>query len=123
MKLRIQDDSLRLRLTRPEVARLATHGRVESTMHLTPEHALRTALCTAEVEQLQASLDTATLTVTLPTHWVEGWPDDERVGFAGTQDAGEGRTLSLLIEKDFQCLHREAEEPDAFPNPLAADVA
>jgi hypothetical protein len=29
-------------------------------------------------------------------------------------------TLRLLIEKDFQCLHREpAPGEDAFPNPLA----
>lgn len=122
MKLRIQGDSLRLRLTRPEVNQLASNGRVESVMHLAPGQALRYVLRVAEVEDLQAVLDATTLAVILPASWVEGWPEDDRVGFEGPQDAGNGRTLSLLIEKDFQCLHRETEEPDAFPNPLAVDA-
>jgi hypothetical protein len=29
-------------------------------------------------------------------------------------------SVQLLIEKDFQCLHRSDEQdPDAYPNPLA----
>ncbi|NNF59315.1 MAG: hypothetical protein HKN04_13855 [Rhodothermaceae bacterium] len=122
MKLRIQDDSLRLRLTRPEVERLASEGRVESVTHIALGQALRYVLRTAAAEGIRASFEATTLTVSLPSGWVEGWPEDERVGFEGTQDVGDGRTLALLVEKDFQCLHRDAEEPDAFPNPLAADA-
>ena len=37
-------------------------------------------------------------------------------------DAGDGRTLALLVEKAFACLHKRPDEPDAFPNPLAASM-
>lgn len=119
MKLRIQGDSIRLRLTRPEVERLAQDGRVADTVHLAPGVTFVYRLETADVSTPHASLLAHALTVALPPSWVDGWPDDERVGFEATQDAGDGRTLSLLIEKDFQCLHREAEEPDNYANPHA----
>ena len=124
MKLRIQGDSLRLRLTRPEVERLATEGRVEDTMHVTPSVTLRYALVAIGGDTaLRAVLEGTTLTLSLPMEWLAGWPGDERVGFEGTQEAGGGRTLTLLVEKDFQCLHRAADEPDHYPNPLADDTA
>jgi hypothetical protein len=41
------------------------------------------------------------------------------VGISGEQPLESGKRLSILIEKDFQCLHGDdARDPDAFPNPL-----
>jgi hypothetical protein len=35
---------------------------------------------------------------------------------------GKSGPLHILVEKDFQCLHGDAEtNADAFPNPLALD--
>ena len=43
------------------------------------------------------------------------WVESDQVGIEAQSQFGVG----LLIEKDFQCLHRSAEqEPDAFPRPL-----
>ena len=122
MKLRLQGDSLRLRLTRPEVYQLAEAGRVESAMHVAPGAALVYGLRAADADALTATFDGATLTVLVPRAWVGPWADGDAVGFEGTTDAGDGRTLTLLVEKDFACLHRRADDADAFPNPLGADA-
>jgi hypothetical protein len=28
--------------------------------------------------------------------------------------------LSILVEKDFKCIHKDSEDTESFPNPLAA---
>ena len=119
MKLRIQGDSIRLRLTRSEVHQLAEAGEVAAETRVAPGSSLAYRLRTADRAGLGASLEGAGLTVSVPREWVVGWPDDERVGFEGTQDVGAGRQLALLVEKDFDCLHRRPDETDLFPNPDA----
>lgn len=122
MKLRIKGDTLRLRLTQPEVQQLAETGAVTDAMHLAPGLLLSYGLQTADIDHLQATFEKEKLTVHVPRTWVGPWAGGDGVGFEGTQDAGDGRTLALLVEKDFACLHRRPDEPDAFPNPLADAV-
>lgn len=119
MKLRIQDDALRLRLSRGDLRALDRTGAVEAAMHVGPGKALVYRLCVADGDRLGAELDGAMVTVSVPRDWVVGWVDDERVGFEGTQDAGDGRTLAILVEKDFDCLHKRPDETDLFPHPDA----
>ena len=119
MKLRIQDDSLRLRLSRGDLRTLDETGAVEATMHVAPGAVLRYIFRAAEVSHLGAEVEGATVTVSVPREWVDGWEEDAHVGFEGTQDAGDGRTLRLLVEKDFDCLHKRPDETDLFPHPDA----
>ena len=43
---------------------------------------------------------------------------------SGDQPLESGKRLSILIEKDFQCLHGDvARDPDAYPNPLEETVS
>jgi hypothetical protein len=52
--------------------------------------------------------------VSLPEARVKSWAAGDEAGIEG-QDG----PIRILVEKDFQCLHRSADsEPDAFPNPL-----
>ena len=119
MKLRIQDDALRLRLSRGDLHSLGHTGAVEATMHVGPGQVLVYRLCASDVGRLGAEMEGGTVTVSLPRDWVDGWADDERVGFEATQDAGAGRTLAILVEKDFDCLHKRPEETGLFPHPDA----
>lgn len=119
MKLRIQGDSIRLRLTQPEVAHFAADGYVEGTTHFGPGRTLTYALRSSDAAELSAEFGDDTLTVFAPRAWVAPWADSERVGFEGTQNAGGGCTLALLVEKDFECLHKRPDEEGAFPHPLA----
>ncbi len=119
MKLRLQDDSLRLRLSRDDLRRLAVAGVVEGAVHVGPGSSLVYRLQAADTLHLGAEVEANTVTVRVPHAWLVGWADDERVGFDGTQDAGDGRTLTVLVEKDFDCLHRPPESGGTFPRPDA----
>ena len=118
MKLRIQGDSVRLRLTQAEVASLAGTDRVEDVVHVGRGCALTYALQTAETDALRADFEDGTLTVLIPRAWAAPWATSEQTGFEGLQDAGDGRRLTLLVEKDFACLHEGPDERDAFAHPL-----
>jgi len=122
MKLRIKGDSIRLRLTQTEVRQLAETGVVDSTMHITPGASLTYGLRAADRRQLAVEGDARALVVLVPRDWIGPWADGDDVGFDGTQDAGDGRELAILIEKDFACLHKRPDEQDAFPNPLEDTV-
>lgn len=91
-------------------------------MQAGPGAALRYALHASDVPRLGVRVEGAAVTVTVPRGWVDGWADDQRVGFEVTQDAGEGRTLRIMVEKDFDCLHKRPEETDLFPHPDADTI-
>jgi hypothetical protein len=117
MKLRIQGNSLRLRLTRKEVAQLHDCGRVESSIEFAPGRTLGYALeGSSHATSVTASFDGHAILVAVPAHLIMEWADGDQVSIKGPSQAG----LQLLIEKDFQCLHKPGHhDPDAYPNPLA----
>lgn len=117
MKLRLQGDTVRLRLSRSDLARLVDEGRVAECIHIAPGAVLSFAVQAAACERLTAAWDETGLTVGLPRPWLDGWADDDRVGFEGRQDAGAGRTLRLAVEKDFACGHRPSDAAETFPRP------
>lgn len=126
MKLRIRGNSLRLRLTKPEVARIAEGLRLEETIMfgLEPHQRLSYALeCSTDGENMKADYRDGHITVRLPYAVARDWAMTDRVSLDGEQTLdgnGDGVTLRLLIEKDFACLtdRRGAEDADTFPHPL-----
>jgi hypothetical protein len=115
MKLRLHDNSLRLRLTQPEVTRLQQTGRVDDTVTFAPGHTLSYSIEAVAALQVTATFDDGRIRVLVPTAEANSWIDSDQVGIEHS-----GPTLDILIEKDFQCLHRPVEEnPGAYPNPLA----
>jgi hypothetical protein len=116
MKLRMHSNSLRLRLNRAEVARLAETGRVEEVVQFGPGVAFRYALETVADGDAPRALYADGVRVLVPVAAAREWASTERVAISGEQ-----ATLSILVEKDFQCLHGESElDADAFPNPDSA---
>lgn len=115
MKLRFHGNSLRLRLSQPEVTRLKEIGRVEDIVAFAPGQTLTYSIESATSSRVHATFEDGRIRVTVPTHTAHSWIDTDQVGI---EHSGPG--LHILIEKDFQCLHRPPEEtPGAFPNPLA----
>ena len=115
MKLRLHAGSLRLRLSQSEVTRLHDTGEVHDAVVFTPGKELSYTLETGASDDTTASFDDGKITVCLPTRLAMQWIETDQIGIeASTGD------LKLLIEKDFECLHREPEAgEDSFPNPLA----
>lgn len=121
MKLRIRGDSLRLRLTQVEVAALAERGQVEESVAFGVGERLTYAIASGG-SALAARLTPSRIEVTVPTDRVRSWAAGDDVALEGTQDAGEGRTLRILVEKDFACLtpRPHEDDKDAFTNPNAS---
>ena len=97
MKLRIHQNSLRLRLNRSDV-----------------EQFRKTGIC-AECLRFGSGSQL--------TYMAQEWSGSDQVSLSLNRTDVGGPSLS--IEKDFQCLHRDETSPsddlDAFPNPLAGD--
>ncbi len=122
MKLRIRGSSLRLRLTRGEVAALRESGRVEDRAVFAPGAELVYALVrSADAPGVAATFVSGRVLVTVPDAVARAFCDTDQVGFDAEQVAG-ATTLRILVEKDFACLKpREGEsEDDAFPHPDGA---
>jgi hypothetical protein len=126
MKLRIKGNSLRLRLGRSEVARLAQGERLEERVQFTPDddttliYGLEQA---SGIDKMQLRYKPMDVTVLVSDLLVARWAANEQVGLYDSLNLGSGRTLDLLVEKDFACLDVSDEENvDTFPNPIAGTV-
>ncbi len=118
MKIRIEGNTIRLRLRKSEVEQLAADGYVEETT-LFPEGTFRYRL---QLLPGQAGMTAwhgpHGITVSLPNAWGAAWPEESRVGFEGSLPLQGGQALQLLVEKDFICLDRDpANQQDQYPHP------
>lgn len=120
MKLRIQGNSLRLRLSQSEVAQFSKTGFVEDSIQFAPGASFTYTIETSSALPAPlASYQDHWLRVQVPATTAKEWFSTDRVAISADQPIEPEKALSILIEKDFQCLHGgEARDPDAFPNPL-----
>ena len=114
MKLRLHANSIRLRLNRDEVAEFVETGRIQDAIHFSGGPRLAYALeVSTEVEAPRAFLEGDTIRITVPAEDAQDWARSDRVGISAID-----QQLSILVEKDFECLHEP--DPTAFPHPDAA---
>ncbi len=120
MKLRIKGNSLRLRVSRSELAQFVQSGRIEETIHFSAEKDARLTYAlehAPSAHQISLRCRPQEVVVVLSTEAARRWAEDDQVGVAGNLENGSGE-LALLIEKDFACLDgSSADNEDTFPNP------
>ena len=115
MKLRIHGDSLRLRLNRSDVEQFRTSGicteslRFDSNSQLTYTLERSSQLTAMEVRYLQDCIR-----VLLPLDMAQEWAGSDRISLSLSRAGG----ASLLIEKDFQCLHLEERNQPTMRMPF-----
>ena len=119
MKIRLREQTLRLRLDQEEVKVLGRGESIERRTAFSPSSEL---ICRVEVSiearAINARFDANRLTVSLPLGETRRWASTEQVGIESDQSVGDGRSLHILIEKDFECIHdRDEKDANAFPNP------
>lgn len=123
MKLRLQSNSIRLRLKRGEVAQLAQTGRMEEEiiMGSGPKDTFHYVIESSRaVSAPQASLQERGILVLFPFDAVSRWAVGDEVGLEAVMLVGDQCQLHVLVEKDFACLNgNEEQNHDTFPNPLA----
>jgi hypothetical protein len=124
MKLRINGNSMRLRISRSEVARLLAGNRLEETIRFAPEAGATFTYALQPEKSLKVPAVQFTankVVVLLPTDQVNVWGNTDQVGIAEDISLADHGSLALLIEKDFACLdHRDEDNQDTFANPNAA---
>lgn len=120
MKIRIKGNSIRLRLSRTEVANFAQNGVIEdATTFVEQSFRYRMVISTSH-EELSADFDNNTITVYVPEKLSDTWTTSDMVGFENKMNLGNDRFLFLLVEKDFVCLDNTFEDQsDNYPNPNA----
>lgn len=118
MKFRIKGNSIRLRLTKTDVANLANQGKIEDRVNFV-QSALSYALASnAAIPKMTASFDKNQVLVEIPESDVKTWPINDIVGFEATMPLPDGNSLYILIEKDFACLdHTHEDQSDNYENP------
>ncbi len=126
MKLRIRGDSIRLRLTKAEVAQIGLGKLVKETTHFINGSQFHYIFePTDTVRNLEAHMIDNTMVVKAPLAVAGSWANSDTVALMHEQTIPGQPTdkLFILIEKDFACLKtRENEtedESDMFANPNA----
>jgi hypothetical protein len=120
MKLRIRGNSLRLRISRTEMARLLADGRIADTVYFAPQPEARLTYAlehrpTGRDVRVEYSAQQVTVVVSIEA--VTNWAESDAVGIYASVETGHG-PLELMVEKDFACLDgNDPVDPDAFPNP------
>ena len=113
MKLRLRGDSIRLRLTRSEVADLVAKGAVVETTRLPAGPGISYQLrADATGRALGATFEAGVLAVAVPKSVAEAWAASEEVAIGGELPVA-GGILTVLVEKDFPCLTARAGEDDS----------
>ena len=120
MKLRIRNNSVRIRLSRTEIDTLGGIGHIEDATEF-GTGTFRYSLWAKEgIGGLQASFEDGKITMFVPIEFAKVWPENTVVGTANEVPLPGGGSLSLLLEKDFKCIDNVSEDQsDNYENPNA----
>lgn len=111
MKLRIHGDSLRLRLNRSDVKQFLEMGIRTESIHFGSGTKLTYTLETSsQLTDMEAQYSQDCIRVLLPLSLAQEWATSDQISIS--LDRAERGGPSLLIEKDFKCLHDEESNPD-----------
>ena len=115
MKLRIEDNTLRLRLSGAEVREFASTGRATSAVQFGPgpaqqftyalERGSEPAQTLPGVEPVQVHYAPGTITVHVPFAVAKSWVETDQIGFSHEVPLPENQCLRILVEKDLDCRH------------------
>jgi len=116
MKIRIQNNSIRLRLSQTEVKNFGIEGACMGKTEFANANTLVYRLTKAA--ELNAIITNNVITIVLPEAEVKSWLTTDQVSIQGNITLENEDILSILVEKDFKCLtERSEDESDLFPNP------
>ena len=118
MKIRIKENSLRIRLLKSEVDKLETEGYLEAETSFVNKKLVYALESTEEGSKLTVDFIDNKITMFVPTVLLKGWAGNSIVGFDAHMPLSESDSLFLLLEKDFVCTDATMEDQsDNFLNP------
>ena len=116
MKLRFENNSIRLRVKKSDIQKLNTEGVIEELVAIAPGATFIYKLrLDPKGTNIHAHLKDRAITVCIPEQQGRHWIQSEEVGVEITQQLDEKNQLYILIEKDFPCKDRpEEDQSDTF---------
>ena len=100
MKLWIRGNSLRLRVSKTELAMIAETGKAEDTTRFSSEQSLRYAIEVRPTGAVTATFTDSAILVTLPKARLDLWLRPGEISVEGSQPIGGGKVLQVVLEKD-----------------------
>lgn len=120
MKLRIQGNSIRLRLGRSEVERFDATGHIEESLDFGPMGRFTYGLDAGENFTPECIYSRYGIRIAVPRGLAQNWTRGDHSDISAAIGIDGYKTIQILIEKDFQCLHKDdTANADAYPNPLS----
>ncbi len=118
MKIRIQGNSIRFRLSKTEVETFCKMGYYSQKTEFNSNTFIYTLKSKEGIPNLSADFAANTITIFFPSVEKDTWADSSQVGYQNNFILNNGHALSILVEKDFVCLDdRDEDESDNYPNP------
>jgi hypothetical protein len=119
MKLRIEGNSIRLRVKKSDLEKLKSDGMIGETVAFSDNLYFYYKLKTMQhLQKIKGEFLQNSIQVTIPLSMANEWMDTEQVGIEHTLDSG----LKILIEKDFPCKTRDDEDKnDLFQDLVGKD--
>lgn len=124
MKIRIKDNSVRLRLDKKDLDTLSNKRAIFSTTQfpgLGGQQVFSYGIKSVQQDEIAAQYANGNITIFIPQSKTDHWINSDQVGIEDTIPLGQETNLKILIEKDFKCLvDRPHENEDhMFDNPKA----
>ena len=118
MKIRIQRNSLRFRLSKTDIEKLSNDGYLEEVTPFGHADFIYAVTRSAGASELSATFENGKILLQIPQIFTDGWADNNVIGHSGEMHIANGDVLKLLIEKDFKCLDNVTEDQsDNYENP------
>ncbi len=118
MKIRIKGNSVRLRLSKSDVEKLAHSDYIEERTFFGLNTFVYALKSSPDTEGLNADYENGKITLYIPGAFVQDWAENDVVGIDSIVKLNDKEQLFLLIEKDFKCIEQSAEDQsDNFDKP------
>ncbi|MBX9601628.1 MAG: hypothetical protein K2X35_11500 [Bryobacteraceae bacterium] len=118
MKLRLKDNTVRVRITQSELRGLINSGWIESRTDFAPGQSLSYRLLASQDDVVSAAMDAGAIRIEIPRARLLEWAAKSDLSLSAG-NFWPGGSVQLLIEKDLGCAKpRPGEDPaEAFPAP------
>ena len=122
MKLRCTENSIRLRLRKSDIEKLAVEKSIAESIHFGIGNSFIFRLSIRTTEGPKASFEKGSLEVELPEELAHTWINSQQVGIEHDQVIDNQTNIHLLIEKDFPCKDRvDEDKSDTFQELVPGD--
>ena len=118
MKMRIKGNSIRIRLSKTEVAALTSGDKLEDSTSFGSNRFGYLVKPVSRGDNLYADYENGIINMYVPVKLLKEWPESTVTGFESHMKINDTEHLHLLLEKDFKCIDEVSEDQsDFFDNP------